>query len=196
MFDLVYPGAPAPIIPPLNVNNSSDEEPAAEEMLPIVEPSGIVIGQAARSYCHSGSKVLHPVVHLHILNRFDKLYLQKRSMKKDLLPGRWDTAVGGHVSYGENLREALYREAGEELGFTEFNPVYIKTYVFESHTEKELVNVFAAIGDFKLYPDHDEVSEGRFWDMSEIEKHLGKSIFTPNFEGEFKEIRKTLESLL
>ncbi|MFA6592026.1 MAG: NUDIX domain-containing protein [Bacteroidales bacterium] len=165
-------------------------------MLPIVEPSGIVIGQAARSYCHSGAKVLHPVVHLHILNRFDKLYLQKRSMKKDLLPGRWDTAVGGHVSYGENLREALYREAGEELGFTEFNPVYIKTYVFESHTEKELVNVFAAIGDFKLYPDHYEVSEGRFWDMSEIEKHLGKSIFTPNFEGEFKEIRKTLESLL
>jgi isopentenyldiphosphate isomerase len=165
-------------------------------MVPIVETSGLVVGQATREYCHSGAKPLHPVVHLHIINRFDKLYLQKRSMKKDLLPGKWDTAVGGHIDYGERLLEALFRESHEELGFMEFNPIYLQTYLFESDIEKELVNVFAAVGNFTLHPDRNEVSEGKYWTMEDIEKNIGKSVFTPNFEGEFKAIRKELESLL
>ena len=81
-----------------------------------MEPSGLVYGRATRDWCHSGSKVLHPVVHLHIVDRFGNIYLQKRAMTKDLLPGYWDTAVGGHVTYGEQAVEALYREAAEELG--------------------------------------------------------------------------------
>jgi isopentenyldiphosphate isomerase len=196
MFDLIYPPEAAPIVPPLSVDNPFRKANGDAEMLPIVEQSGLVVGQAERGYCHGGSKVLHPVVHLHIINRFDKLYLQKRSMKKDLLPGKWDTAVGGHVSYGERLQEALYREAREELGFTDFNPIYLRSYIFESDIEKELVNVFAAVGNFTLIPDHNEVSEGRYWTMDEIVDRLGKSVFTPNFEGEFISIRKNLESLL
>lgn len=49
-----------------------------------------------------------------------------------------------------------------------------------------------------LHPEKDgrEVSEGRYWTMEEIEEHLGKSVFTPNFEGEFGRIRKMLEALL
>lgn len=196
MFDLIYPPDPAPVIPPLSIDNPFPRPVPGDEMVPIVEPSGIVVAQASRQYCHSGSMVLHPVVHLHIINRFGKLYLQKRSMKKDLLPGKWDTAVGGHVDYGERLNEALVREAGEELGFYDFNPLYLCTYVYKSKVEKELVNVFAAVGNFTLHPDHDEVSEGKYWDMDEIGKNFGKSLFTPNFEEEFTEIRKSLEVLL
>ena len=41
-----------------------------------MEPSGLVYGRATRDWCHSGSKVLHPVVHLHIVDRFGNIYLQ------------------------------------------------------------------------------------------------------------------------
>ena len=139
---------------------------------------------------------MHPVVHLHIINRDGCLYIQKRSMKKDLLPGLWDTAVGGHVDYGESLEEALYREASEELGFRDFNPIFLKSYVWESASEKELVNVFAAVGGFALNPDNDEVTEGRYRNMSEIESDLGKGLFTPNFEQEFRSVKNTLLALL
>lgn len=149
-----------------------------------------------REYAHGGAKPLHPVVHLHILNRNDELYLQKRSAKKKLLPGRWDTAVGGHIDYGEQVLEALFRESSEELNFTEYNPIFIKSYVFESQQEREVVNVFACVGNFTPHPDLDEVSEGRYWTMEEIEENFGKSVFTPNFEGEFRQIRTTLEALL
>lgn len=196
MFDLVYPASPAPVLPKPTADKPEPVQSSAPEMFPVIRETGVVYAQASRAYCHGGSMLLHPVVHLHILNRYDQLYLQKRSMKKDLLPGRWDTAVGGHVDYGEYIREALFRESGEELKFTEYNPIWLGNYIFQSDTERELVNIFAAVGNFTPQPDLDEVSEGRYWTMDEIESNIGKSVFTPNFEGEFRRIRKSLEALL
>jgi isopentenyldiphosphate isomerase len=166
------------------------------EYFPVVEPTGLVIGRSTREYCHSGAKPLHPVIHIHIIDRFSRIYLQKRSMKKDIQPGKWDTAVGGHVSYGESILEAVYREAFEELGFSEFNPIHIEAYEFESHIEREMVNVFAVIGSYDLRPDLDEVDEGRWWDLADIDAGIGKGIFTPNFESEFQMIRSQLLALL
>ena len=91
-----------------------------EEWFPLVNEEGETIGKATRRECHSGSKQLHPVIHLHIFNDAGELYLQKRSMNKDIQPGKWDTAVGGHIDYGETVEEALRREVREELGITEF----------------------------------------------------------------------------
>ena len=156
----------------------------------------MVVGRSAREYCHSGAKPLHPVIHLHIIDRYSRIYLQKRSMKKEIQPGKWDTAVGGHVAYGESLTEALYREASEELGLTDFNPLHLETYLFESEIEKEMVNIFAAVGSYELNPDQDEVDEGRWWPVEDIDANIGKGLFTPNFESEYKMIRSSLLALL
>jgi len=72
------------------------------EYFPLVDEWGNVIGKATRQECHSGSFLLHPVVHLHILNNRGELYLQKRVMNKDIQPGKWDTSVGGHVDLVKN----------------------------------------------------------------------------------------------
>ena len=193
MIELIYPvGAPAPLMQHI----STLRDTKSSEMLPVVDANGTVIGQASRSWCHSGQKLLHPVVHLHIINRMGDLYVQKRALDKELYPGRWDTAVGGHISYGEHVIEALYREASEELGFYDFNPIHLFSYVFESDVERELINVFAAVGNFDLHPDFFEVAEGRYWPMAEIEATIGKSVFTPNFEKEFQMVRQPLEALL
>ena len=194
-MELVYPEELAPVVPPFSLG-TPEEYCRASEWFPVVEPSGLVTGRATRKYCHCGAKPLHPVVHLHLVDREGRIYLQKRSMRKDVQPGKWDTAVGGHVDYGEILLEALYREASEELGLKEFNPVYLGSYVFESEIEKELVNVFAAVGSFILSPDMEEVAEGRFWDMKEVEENLGKSVLTPNFEQEFVRVKDRLLALL
>ena len=196
MFDLIYPVSPAPVMPLPSADNPGDRPRPTGEMVPVVEENGLVIGQATRQSVHDGSKLMHPVIHLHIINREGCLYIQKRSMKKDLLPGRWDTAVGGHVDYGEYISEALHREAAEELGFYDYNPIYLGSYVFQSEVEREMVNIFAAVGNFTLHPDAEEVEEGRYWPLDEFEENLGNSIFTPNFEGEFRKVRRSLEALL
>ena len=78
-----------------------------EEMFPIVEADGSIIGAATRGECHSGSKLLHPVIHLHVFNSNGDLYLQKRPEWKDIQPGKWDTSVGGHIDLGECVEDAL-----------------------------------------------------------------------------------------
>ena len=195
MVELIYPYEMAPVVPTPTAGSKAVMAHGSE-WFPIVLPSGMVLGRSTREYCHGGSKPLHPVIHIHIIDRFSRIYLQKRSMRKDIQPGKWDTAVGGHVSYGESLIEAVYREASEELGFTEFNPIYLETYEFESSVEREMVNVFAAVGSYELHPDLDEVDEGRWWELADIDANIGKGIFTPNFESEFQMIRKSLLALL
>ena len=195
MVELIYPYEMAPVVPTPTASSKAVMAHGSE-WFPIVLPSGMVVGRSTREYCHGGSKPLHPVIHIHIIDRFSRVYLQKRSMRKDIQPGKWDTAVGGHVSYGESLIEAVYREASEELGFTEFNPIYLETYEFESSVEREMVNVFAAVGSYELHPDLDVVDEGRWWELADIDANIGKGIFTPNFESEFQMIRKSLLALL
>lgn len=158
-----------------------------KEMLPLVDEEGQIIGAATRGECHGGSKPLHPVVHLHLFNSKGELYLQRRPLWKDIQPGKWDTAVGGHVDLGENVEQALYREVREELGITDFIPERLLHYVFESARERELVFVHKAVYDGPVTPS-EEVDGGRFWSLEEIRATLGKGVFTPNFESEFQRL--------
>lgn len=160
-----------------------------EEMFPIVDEEGNITGAATRGECHNGSKMLHPVVHLHVFNSKGELYLQKRPEWKDIQPGKWDTAVGGHIDLGENVEQALRREVREELGITDFTPERLLQYVFESDRERELVFVHKTIYDGPVTPS-EELDGGRFWSMEEIGQNISKGIFTPNFESEFEKIKE------
>jgi isopentenyldiphosphate isomerase/intracellular septation protein A len=156
-----------------------------EEWLPVVDEHGKIIGKALRSACHSGEKILHPVVHLHVMNPRKQLFLQLRPETKLIQPGKWDTAVGGHIAFGEDVKTALQREAYEEIGLKDFAAKPIGNYLFESEIERELVYSFLSY-DFKSINLHsDEVQEGRFWTQKQIEQNLGKGVLTPNFEFEY-----------
>jgi len=157
-----------------------------QELFPLVNEEGHVIGKATRGECHNGSHLLHPVVHLHVFNSRGEVYLQKRPEWKDIQPGKWDTAVGGHIDYGETPEKALLREVREELGIEAFTPERVGMYVFESKRERELVYVHKTTYDGPIRPSAEELDGGRFWTIQEIRDSIGQQILTPNFESEFQ----------
>ncbi len=152
-------------------------------MFPLVDEAGNLIGSATRGECHSGSMLLHPVVHLHVFNSQGQLYLQKRPAWKDIQPDKWDTAVGGHIDLGESVPQALKREAKEEIGIEGFQATPYPIYVFQSKRERELVCPFRCTWDEPLHPSV-ETDGGRWWTMEEIKEAYGHDILTPNLEQE------------
>ena len=158
------------------------------EWLPLLNNKGEIIGKAPRSVCHSDKTLLHPVVHLHVINSKGEIYLQKRPVNKLVQPGKWDTAVGGHISYGEDVDTSLRREAEEEIGIQDFKADLVAHYIWESDVEREYVFCFVTRYNGHINPNSTELADGRFWSRSEIKSNLGKDVFTPNFEEEFRNV--------
>lgn len=86
-----------------------------EEIFDLVDMDDRVIGQAARSRVHAEG-LLHRAVHILVFNAKGELFIQKRSMSKDLCPGMWSSSCAGHLDSGEDYDHAARREFAEELG--------------------------------------------------------------------------------
>ncbi|MGR8950845.1 MAG: NUDIX hydrolase [Gammaproteobacteria bacterium] len=86
-----------------------------QELLPIVDEHDRIIGTCARHIVHA-TGLRHRAVHILVFDDSGRLFLQKRSMNKDLNPGLWDTSAAGHVDADEDYASSAVRELREELG--------------------------------------------------------------------------------
>ena len=91
----------------------------AKEFFDIYDDAGNRIGTALRSECHGNPALLHRTAHVVVIHPdTGDILLQKRKMTKDIQPGKWDTAVGGHLDAGEDYLAGAKRELSEELGIS------------------------------------------------------------------------------
>jgi isopentenyldiphosphate isomerase len=118
--------------------------------------------------------------------------LQKRSSRKRIQPGKWDSSVGGHVDPGESYEQAAERELAEELGVQLATSGRITAlrhrhdYIWRSPVETEHIRTFELEheGPFQLHPD--EIDEGRFWTELQLRAAVGTGVLTPNLEEELR----------
>lgn len=159
----------------------------SEEQLEIVNEEGEVIGLAPRSVIHGNPSLIHRVVHVLVFDSQSRLLLQKRSLNKDVAPGRWDTSVGGHVGAGEELALAARREMQEELGIAGAEIRFLYSYTHTNPYETELVTTYCCTysGD-NIRFNSEEIDEVRFWSLEEVKQATGKGIMSDNFEHEFQ----------
>jgi isopentenyldiphosphate isomerase len=167
-------------------NSPSISTMESEEILEIIDFRGNVIGYEPRKKIHGDPSLPHRVVHVLVTNGKGDILLQKRSQKKDVAPGKWDTSVGGHVGIGEDLLSSSKREMLEELGITGYEPEFLYSYIHSNEYETEMVTTFHCTCEHGFSFNEEEIDDLRFWSHDEIGMAIGRQILSDNFEQEFR----------
>jgi len=165
---------------------------APDEMLEVVDAAGQPIGRAPRSECHGNPELAHRAVHVLVHDRHGRFYLQKRSTRKRIQPGKWDSSVGGHVDPGESYEQAAQRELAEELG-VRLDTIgglgalrHRHDYIWRSPVETEHIRTFQLEHDGPFRLQQEEIDEGRFWTEQQLRAAAGNGELTPNLEEELR----------
>ena len=132
-----------------------------DELLDLVNEKDEVIGTVWKSEAHGNSKLIHREVAIAILNDKGEVLIQRRSLNKTS-PGSWKITAAGHVGSGEDPKEAVKREVGEELGIS-INPIYFSKRFDKDnkHNESKFYWIYYALkkGRPKLKINTEEVMD-------------------------------------
>lgn len=167
-----------------------------EEFFDVYNPDGSWRGLFPRRECHGNPELLHKSVHVVVFDSSgSRILLQKRALTKDIQPGKWDTAVGGHVAAGESVEAAACRELAEELGISG-KPEFFFTSEIRNSIESENVTIFKLTSDGPFVFAPDEIDEVKFFELAGFEEPVERqrSDFTPNLQQELLDIISILKN--
>jgi 8-oxo-dGTP pyrophosphatase MutT (NUDIX family) len=150
-----------------------------EEIVVIVDENNRVVGAVPRWQMRA--KMLpHRATYILVFDTGGRLYLQKRTVIKDIYPGYYDVAAGGVVLAGETYDESARRELAEELGI---RSVEVKPH-FDHYHRDEYSRVWGRVyscryeGVIVLQPE--EIESGAFCDVSQVLEMSTREPFTPD----------------
>ncbi len=144
----------------------------AEEWFDVVDDHDSVVGRETRPEVHRRG-LRHRAVHVFVIDRMSRVFLQKRSMAKDSWPGAWDSSASGHVDSGESYDACALRELREELGWLpEIPPSRILRVGACDATGQEFTWVYSCRGEGPFALNPDEIEGGRWFDPGEVDRAI------------------------
>jgi isopentenyldiphosphate isomerase len=150
---------------------------AAEEILDIVDDDDRVLSSAPRRKVLDEYHI-HRAVVFFVFDREGGVFVNQRSQTKEIYPGYWSVAFGGHVLSGESYDAAALREVQEETGLFD-RPVQIGGYKKRTADERENVRVYRVVASMPLDLFPEEIEQGRFVTLADINQMLGRFDFLP-----------------
>jgi isopentenyldiphosphate isomerase len=130
---------------------------AASENVIVVDQSNYVLGAVPRRQMRS-EKLCHRATYVFVFNQHGQLYVQERTLSKDIYPGYFEPATGGVVAEGESYDLAASRELAEELGVegVELTPQF--HFYFHNDDCKVWGRVYSCHYDGELTLQEEEVA--------------------------------------
>ncbi|MFT3852318.1 MAG: NUDIX domain-containing protein [Ilumatobacteraceae bacterium] len=123
----------------------------------------------------------HRSVGIAVLGTDGRLLVHRRAEDKDVWPGRWDLAVGGVVSAGEDYATAAVREVGEELGIHDAVDLrLLGTGRYADDDVAAFVHCYAIVHDGPFHFDDGEVVEVRWVDRAGLDELMATATFVPD----------------
>ncbi len=149
------------------------------EIVVIVDEQNNVIGGQARSAMRMHG-LIHRAAYILVFNSNGKIFVQKRTLRKDVYPGYYDVAAGGVVLHGETYEEAARRELLEELGIKEVSLTRLFDFFHAEENNRIWGRAYKCIYDGAMVLQEEEIESGLFLDIEEILQNAGNKRFTPD----------------
>ena len=151
----------------------------AEELVEIVDRDNHVIGAVTRRIIRQQG-LTHRATYILVFNDQGELFIQKRTMIKDIYPGYWDVAAGGVVLAGEDYEQSARRELQEELGVgpVKLRPLFDQYY--QDDDNKVWGRIFSCTHNGPFTLQAEEIDHGRFIAPAEVTVLNQREPFTPD----------------
>lgn len=163
-----------------------------DELVAIVDERNAVIGSAPRSLMRADG-LIHRATYILVFDSDGRIFVQERTMTKDIFPGYHDLCAGGVVLAGESYEESALRELEEELGVTGMPLEVHFDFYGEYAGQKVWGRVFSCVSDGPFRLQEEEVTGGAFYAIDEVGHLMENEPFTPDgvyvFERFFKQQR-------
>lgn len=150
-----------------------------DELVLIVDKDNNETGCAPRHEMRAGG-LPHRACYILVFNSREELFVQKRTMCKDIYPGYYDVAAGGVVLAGESYDESAGRELREELGIKDTALTCLFTFFYQESKNRVWGRVFSCTHDGELHLQAEEVESGFFADPADVLALSKKEPFTPD----------------
>jgi isopentenyl-diphosphate delta-isomerase len=166
-----------------------------DEYFIVVDEDDKVVGKATRTECHSDRRLIHRSICIFVVNNRNEVFLQKRSLSKDLYPGYFTGSATGHVNYGEDYDEAARRELKEELGIETPLLQLGKAKNF-AKDEREISMLYICRHNGPINFNTKEITEGGFYSIEDIKRSLRtrEKKFPHGFKEDFRKFLKHIEN--
>jgi isopentenyldiphosphate isomerase len=151
----------------------------ADEIVAIVDEHNNVVGAVTRREIRA-RRLPHRSTYILVFNSRGELYVQKRTMTKDVFPGYYDPAAGGVVLAGESYKESAVRELAEEMGIRNVLLLRLFEFYFADEATRVWGGVFSCVYDGELILQEEEVEYIRLMTIEEILRRAEKEAFTPD----------------
>jgi isopentenyldiphosphate isomerase len=152
---------------------------AGDEIITIVDADNTIVGSAKRREMRTRG-LPHRATYILVFNSKGELFVQKRTMSKDIYPGYYDVATGGVVLADESYDLSAERELAEELGAR--NTPLTPHFDFKHEDDDNIVwgRLYTCTFDGEIILQEEEVESGEFLTIDQVLKLSRKEPFTPD----------------
>ena len=150
-----------------------------DEIVLIVDTNNKETGSAPRHKMRTRG-LPHRACYILVFNSRGELFVQKRTMSKDIYPGYYDVAAGGVVLAGESYDESARRELQEELGIPDAALTSHFTFFHDEGKNKVWGRIYSCTHDGELTLQAEEIESGFFADPKDVLALSEKEPFTPD----------------